>query len=48
MRGAGIDVVAILDEIGSPGEESILELMRSTIRELTGFSEAASMKKVLT
>ena len=39
VRGAGIDVAATLDEIGTPAEESMYERMRTTIRDLIGLSE---------
>jgi 5-methylcytosine-specific restriction enzyme subunit McrC len=36
VRGAGINVPAALDAIGSPAEEPLHERMRATIREVTG------------
>lgn len=40
VRGAGIDVAAILDEIGTPAEESMRERIRTMICELTGLPES--------
>ena len=39
VRGAGINVPAALDAIGSPAEEPLHERMRATIREVTGLSQ---------
>ena len=39
IRGAGIDVSAALEAIGSPAEESLHERMRATIREVTGLPQ---------
>ena len=36
IRGAGIDVPAALDEIGTPAEDQLHERIRATIGEVTG------------
>lgn len=41
IRGAGIDVPAVLDAIGRSAEESLHDRMRATIRELTGLPQEA-------
>ena len=40
IRGAGIDVSAALEAIGSPAKEPLHEWMRATIREVAGLPKA--------
>lgn len=44
VRGAGIDVSAALEAIGSPAEEPLYERMRATIREVTGHAAPVNME----
>ncbi|MCH9730625.1 MAG: McrC family protein [Actinomycetia bacterium] len=48
VRGAGLDVAATLDEIGTPAEEAMYERMRTTIRDLTGLSEMTTIETAAT
>jgi 5-methylcytosine-specific restriction enzyme subunit McrC len=40
IRGAGIDVPAALEAIGTPAQEQLYARIRATIREITGLSHA--------